>query len=79
MPSVDLSGRETVSIMHACERAGVSRRTIYNWIQAGKVEYVRTAGGSIRIFADTLFREKDGSKFSGTCGDAGAEEPRSCP
>jgi excisionase family DNA binding protein len=36
---------------------GVSRRTIYNWISAGKVEYVRTAGGSIRIFADTLWRE----------------------
>jgi len=35
----------------------VSRRTIYNWISAGKVEYVRTAGGSIRIFADTLWRD----------------------
>jgi excisionase family DNA binding protein len=43
--------------MKACEVVGVSRRTIYNWISAGKVEYVRTAGGSIRIFADTLWRE----------------------
>ena len=43
--------------MKACEAVGVSRRTIYNWISAGKVEYVRTAGGSIRIFADTLWRE----------------------
>jgi excisionase family DNA binding protein len=42
--------------MKACEVVGVSRRTIYNWISAGKVEYVRTAGGSIRIFADTLWR-----------------------
>jgi excisionase family DNA binding protein len=49
--------RQTVSIMKACEVVGVSRRTIYNWITAGKVEYVRTAGGSIRIFADTLWRE----------------------
>lgn len=49
--------RQTVSIMKACEVVGVSRRTIYNWISAGKVEYVRTAGGSIRIFADTLWRE----------------------
>jgi excisionase family DNA binding protein len=48
--------RETLSIMKACEVVGVSRRTIYNWISAGKVEYVRTAGGSIRIFADTLWR-----------------------
>ena len=43
--------------MKACEAVGVSRRTIYNWIAAGKVEYVRTAGGSIRIFADTLWRD----------------------
>ena len=42
--------------MKACEVVGVSRRTIYNWISAGKVEYVRTAGGSIRIFADSLWR-----------------------
>jgi excisionase family DNA binding protein len=49
--------RQTVSIMKACEVVGVSRRTIYNWISAGKVEYVRTAGGSIRNFADTLWRE----------------------
>jgi excisionase family DNA binding protein len=49
--------RQTLSIMKACEAVGVSRRTIYNWIAAGKVEYVRTAGGSIRIFADTLWRD----------------------
>ena len=49
--------RKTISIMKACELVGVSRRTIYNWIAAGKVEYVRTAGGSIRIFADTLWRD----------------------
>ena len=51
--------RQTVSIMKACELVGVSRRTIYNWIAANKVEYVRTAGGSIRIFADTLWRDGD--------------------
>ncbi len=49
--------RKTLSIMKACEEVGVSRRTIYNWIASGKVEYVRTAGGSVRIFADTLWRE----------------------
>jgi excisionase family DNA binding protein len=49
--------RETLSIMKACEVVGVSRRTIYNWISAGKVEYVRTAGGAVRIFADSLWRE----------------------
>lgn len=54
-----LMDRQTLSIMKACEAVGVSRRTIYNWISAGKVEYVRTAGGSIRIFADSLWRDKD--------------------
>lgn len=54
--------RQTLSIMKACEAVGVSRRTIYNWISAGKVEYVRTAGGSIRIFADTLWRDATRSR-----------------
>jgi excisionase family DNA binding protein len=48
--------RQTVSIARAGEMVGVSRRTIYNWIAGGKIQYVRTAGGSVRIFADTLWR-----------------------
>jgi excisionase family DNA binding protein len=63
--------RQTLSIMKACEAVGVSRRTIYNWISAGKVEYVRTAGGSIRIFADTLWR--DGAKDAGYHAGAATE------
>lgn len=51
--------RQTVSIARAGELVGVSRRTIYNWIAGGKIQYVRTAGGSIRIFVDTLWREPD--------------------
>ena len=42
--------------MKACEVVGVSRRTIYNWMAGGKIEYVRTAGGSVRIFADSLWK-----------------------
>jgi len=45
-----------ISIMRACEVAGVSRRTIYNWLASGKIEYVRTAGGAVRIDPATLFR-----------------------
>ena len=56
--------RQTLSIMKACEAVGVSRRTIYNWISAGKVEYVRTAGGSIRIFADSLWRDANARSTS---------------
>jgi excisionase family DNA binding protein len=60
-----ITDRKTISIMKACELVGVSRRTIYNWISAGKVEYVRTAGGSIRIFADTLWRDARQSNGNG--------------
>jgi len=49
--------RKTVSITRAGELVGVSRRTIYNWMADGKVQYIRTAGGSVRIFADTLWRD----------------------
>lgn len=54
--------RKTVSIPRACELVGVSRRTIYNWIASGKVQYVRTAGGSVRIFEDTLWRDPASSE-----------------
>ena len=53
--------RQTLTIMKACEVVGVSRRTIYNWIAANKIEYVRTAGGSIRIYADSLWRDGSSS------------------
>jgi excisionase family DNA binding protein len=51
-----IGDRQTVSIVEACRQVGVSRRTIYNWMAGGKVEYLRTAGGSVRIFSDTLWR-----------------------
>jgi excisionase family DNA binding protein len=51
--------RQTVSIAEACAHVGVSRRTIYNWMAEGKVEYVRTAGGAVRIFIQTLWRRPD--------------------
>lgn len=47
-----------VSIAEACALARVSRRTIYHWIALGKVDYVRTAGGSVRIVQSTLFQSK---------------------
>jgi excisionase family DNA binding protein len=64
--------RQTLSIMKACEAVGVSRRTIYNWISAGKVEYVRTAGGSIRIFADSLWRDANARPTSSATVEHGA-------
>ena len=56
--------RKTISINKASELVGVSRRTIYNWIASGKVEYIRTAGGSVRIFVDTLWRSPEDTTMS---------------
>lgn len=50
------SDEPTLSIKQACDLAGVSRRTIYNWIDRDKVRYRRNAGGAIRIFRDSLFQ-----------------------
>jgi excisionase family DNA binding protein len=59
-----MQDRKTVSIPRACELVGVSRRTIYNWIAGGKIQYIRTAGGSVRIFEDTLWRQPGTSETS---------------
>jgi excisionase family DNA binding protein len=48
--------RPVVTIHQAMAKAQVSRRTIYLWLQKGQIQYVRTAGGSVRIFEDSLFR-----------------------
>ena len=53
--------RKYVTIKQACEIAGVVPRTIHNWLNAGKLEYVRTPGGHVRIVADTLFRDPSSS------------------
>src|SRR5438876_9661903 len=66
--------------MKACELVGVSRRTIYNWLSSGKIEYVRTAGGSARIFVDTLWRDPNGSEQrAAAAASAAACEPQAPP
>lgn len=64
--------RKTVSVMDAAEMIGVSRRTLYNWMDEKKIEYVRTAGGSRRIYVDSLLHDeteeekaKRSKRFSG--------------
>jgi excisionase family DNA binding protein len=48
--------RKTVSITKACALVDVSRRTLYYWMQSGKVPYLVTAGGRRRIVVDALFQ-----------------------
>ena len=46
--------RKTANTAQSAELAGVTRRTIYNWVKANRVEWFRTPGGQIRIYVDTL-------------------------
>jgi excisionase family DNA binding protein len=68
--------RKTISIMKACELVGVSRRTIYNWLSSGKIEYVRTAGGSVRIFVETLWRDPQRTEQAAPVSDSVAWQPQ---
>ena len=53
---IDGYDRRRVNSVQAAAIAGVSRRTIYNWMRWGWIEYVKTPGGGVRIYVDTLFR-----------------------
>ena len=45
----------SVSIDQASQLLGVSRRTIYNWIRAGRLQTIRTlGGGSQRVVLESL-------------------------
>ena len=44
----------SVSLDHAAELLGVSRRTIYNRIRDNRLKTVRTVGGSQRVLIDSL-------------------------
>lgn len=44
----------SVSLDHAAALLGVSRRTIYNRIREGRLQTIRTRGGSQRVLLDSL-------------------------
>lgn len=48
--------RRLVNSRQAAAIAGIAPRTLRLWVHLGKVEVIRTAGGQLRIFADTLFQ-----------------------
>jgi excisionase family DNA binding protein len=62
MPTTDVSsanrlpGRigRSVSLDHAAQILGVSRRTIYNRIRDGRLQTIRTLGGSQRVLIDSV-------------------------
>ena len=44
----------SVSLDHAAGLLGVSRRTIYNRIRDGRLQTIRTLGGSQRVLVESL-------------------------
>lgn len=48
---------ERVNTVKAAEIAGVTVRTIYNWMRSGRVDFVRTPTGKVRIYVDSLLVE----------------------
>jgi excisionase family DNA binding protein len=49
----------SVSLDHAAELLGVSRRTIYNRIREGRLQTIRTLGGSQRVLVDSMTGQRD--------------------
>ncbi len=44
----------SVSLDRAAALLSVSRRTIYNWIRDGRLQTIRTLGGSQRVLLDSV-------------------------
>ncbi len=54
----------SVSLDHAAELLGVSRRTIYNRIREGRLQTIRTLGGSQRVLIESVLGIRNRDAFS---------------
>ena len=59
-PQADFEPRigRSVSLDHAADLLGVSRRTIYNRIREGRLQTIRTLGGSQRVLLDSVHNHR---------------------
>jgi excisionase family DNA binding protein len=48
----------SVSLDHAAQLLGVSRRTIYNRIREGRLQTIRTLGGSQRVLLESVVEDR---------------------
>src|SRR5438876_161471 len=53
----------SVSLDDAARLLGVSRRTIYNRIREGRLQTIRTLGGSQRVLVESVAGIEDGSSM----------------
>lgn len=54
VPAAEPRIGRSVSLDHAAELLGVSRRTIYNRIRDGRLQTIRTIGGSQRVLLESV-------------------------
>jgi excisionase family DNA binding protein len=54
-PLNELRLGRSVSILRAAHLLNLSRRTIYNRIREGRLQTIRTVGGSQRVLVESLF------------------------
>jgi excisionase family DNA binding protein len=52
--------RELLKIGEVAELFGVQPPTVRRWLKAGKIQYILTPGGSIRVPADALVMHWEG-------------------
>lgn len=52
--------RQLLNTVSACRMARISRATLYRWIAANKVEWLRTPTGQLRIYADSVLYAPNG-------------------
>ena len=77
-PDVPVLGR-SVSIEQAARLMDVSRRTIYNRIREGKLQTIRTIGGSQRVLLSSLDESRRPVWSAVTAEPAGSPDTRSGP
>jgi excisionase family DNA binding protein len=60
-PDHDFAPRigRSVSLDHAAQLLGVSRRTIYNRIREGRLQTIRTLGGSQRVLIESMHEVRE--------------------
>ena len=56
--TVDSRIGRSVSLDHAARLLGVSRRTIYNRIREGRLQTIRTLGGSQRVLLESVLETR---------------------
>ena len=59
-PAREPSDDDLLTLSQACAYAQVTRRTLYNWIEKGKLIRYDTAGGGPRVRRGELVRKAEG-------------------